>query len=285
MKEMNYKILITGASTGIGKDIALTLAELGCRVYAGVRRKADKTELEKHSKNITGVYIDVTNSASIDKAFWFVLKNTEKLDVLINNAGIAIAGPIEILPVKKIKEQFDVNTFGAVAVTQKFLPLLHNGKVINISSMASYGIFPFIAPYCASKRAMDILFNSMLMETKRDIKIISIKPGVIATPLWDKSIDQNKASIRDCSGYEAEMEYMVKNAGKNGREGAPVQSVVDVVSEADSARKPKLTYTVGKDAFAARCVSKLPQSLINGIIKSKVKKLSPKKPEQSGGIN
>src|SRR5699024_1803046 len=112
-------------------------------------------ELEKLSKNITGVYIDVTNSASIDKAFWFVLKNTEKLDVLINNAGIAIAGPIEILPVKKIKEQFDVNTFGAVAVTQKFLPLLHNGKVINISSMASFGLFPFISPYCASKRALD----------------------------------------------------------------------------------------------------------------------------------
>ena len=90
---------------------------------------------------------------------------------MINNAGIVIAGPIELLDIKKLKEQFDVNTFGAIAVTQKFLPLLKDGKIINISSMASHGLFPYISPYCASKRAMDILFNSFALENKDNIKV------------------------------------------------------------------------------------------------------------------
>ncbi len=281
---MSKIYVITGAASGIGRALVEHFSADNI-VYAGVRRTEAFSELERLSKNIIPFFIDLCNDESIVKAAEFIKKRTNKINTLINAAGCVVAGALERIPASELRRQFDTNVFGHIEFTQGLLDLLEGGRVINISSMASYGIFPFIAPYCASKRAMDILFNSMLMETKRDIKIISIKPGVIATPLWDKSIDQNKASIRDCSGYEAEMEYMVKNAGKNGREGAPVQSVVDVVSEADSARKPKLTYTVGKDAFAARCVSKLPQSLINGIIKSKVKKLSPKKPEQSGGIN
>ena len=281
---MSKIYVITGAASGIGRALVEHFSADNI-VYAGVRRTEAFSELEELSVNIIPFFIDLCNDESIVKAAEFIKKRTNKINTLINAAGCVVAGALERIPASELRRQFDTNVFGHIEFTQGLLDLLEGGRVINISSMASYGIFPFIAPYCASKRAMDILFNSMLMETKRDIKIISIKPGVIATPLWDKSIDQNKASIRDCSGYEAEMEYMVKNAGKNGREGAPVQSVVDVVSEADSARKPKLTYTVGKDAFAARCVSKLPQSLINGIIKSKVKKLSPKKPEQSGGIN
>ncbi len=278
MKEMNYKILITGASTGIGKDIALTLAELGCRVYAGVRRKADKTELEKHSKNITGVYIDVTNSASIDKAFWFVLKNTEKLDVLINNAGIAIAGPIEILPVKKIKEQFDVNTFGAVAVTQKFLPLLHNGKVINISSMASFGLFPFISPYCASKRALDILLNSLDLENKDNIKVISIKPAVIKTPIWSKSVKTAKEIFEEYresakEKYSRELLFLQKNALDNTDKGLSSKCVVNKVIKIIKSDNPKKSYTIGKEAFFAEILSKFPIDFVNKLIKFKLQKI------------
>ena len=95
-------ILITGASSGIGRQIAKTLAEKGHKVFAGVRKKSDKIQLEKLNKNITGVYIDVTKSSSIDKAFWFIIKNTDKIDVLINSAGIAVAGPVEGLTVENI---------------------------------------------------------------------------------------------------------------------------------------------------------------------------------------
>ena len=159
-------ILITGASSGIGKATAIKLAQEGHKVFAGIRRKTDKAELEKAHKNITGVYIDVTNASSIDKAFWFVMKNTDKINVLINNAGIVVAGPVELLSLNRLKQQFEINTFGPIMVAQKFLPLLHGSKIINISSMAASGIFPYISAYCASKRALDIFFNSFNVENR-----------------------------------------------------------------------------------------------------------------------
>lgn len=151
---MEKSVLITGASSGIGKETAVLFAEKGYRVFACVRKKSDKFRLENTHKNIKGVYLDVTNASGIDKAFWYVMKFTSTLEAVINCAGIAVAGPMEVLSVKKIKEQFDVNTFGTISVVQKFLPLITKGKIIYISSMASSGIFPFLAPYCASKKLL-----------------------------------------------------------------------------------------------------------------------------------
>ena len=133
--------------------------------------------------------------------------------------------------------------------------------------MASYAIFPFISPYCASKRALDIFFNTFLIENKRNIKVISIKPGVIATPLWDKSIKENIKSLELCDGYEREMEFIAANARKNEHKGLNVEKVISTILKADSAKNPKLTYTVGKDAFFAHFISKLPQGVINQLIK------------------
>ena len=155
------KVLITGASSGIGKETAILFANNNYKVFACVRKKSDKYKLEQIHKNIHGVYLDVTYSQGIEKAFWYIMKQTPKLDALINCAGLAVAGPMESLSVKRIKEQFEVNTFGTISVIQKFLPLMTEGKIIYISSMASSGIFPFLAPYCASKRATDILINSL----------------------------------------------------------------------------------------------------------------------------
>ncbi len=270
---MSKIYVITGAASGIGKALTEHFSEKGI-VYAGVRRTDAFAELEKASPNIIPFYIDLCDDESVKRATEFIKSKTNRVDTLINTAGCVVAGAMESIPVSELRRQFDTNVFGCIGLTQGLLDILEGGRVINISSMASYGIFPFIAPYCASKRAMDILFNSLLMETKRDIKIISIKPGVIATPLWDKSIEQNKVSIQNCTGYEAEMAYMIKNAGQNGQNGAPVESVVKVVDKADCAAVPKLTYTVGKDAFAARIVAKLPQKFVNSIIKSKVRKIA-----------
>ena len=274
MKEKNKKIiLITGSSSGIGRETAIRLAKEGHKVFAGVRRKVDKQELEKLNPNITGVYIDITNPASIDKAFWFVLKNTKKLDVLINNAGIVIAGPIELLDVKKLKEQFDVNTFGAIAVTQKFMPLLKNGKVINISSMASHGIFPYISPYCASKRAMDILFNSFALENKDNIKVISIKPASIKTPIWNKSVKkahENLSTINDAAvgKYYNEISYLERNALQNNKKGIEIYKVVDKILEVINKKNPKSTYNVGFKANLFDLFNKfLPDKVKNSIIK------------------
>ncbi len=272
MSKKQQTILITGTSSGIGRETAVRLAKAGHKVFAGVRRKIDKDEIESLSENITGVYIDVTNSASIEKAFWFVLKNTKKLDVLINNAGIAVAGPVELVSVKKLKEQFDVNTFGAINVMQQFLPLLTNGKIINISSMAASGVFPFVAPYCASKRAMDILFNSFLIENRDNIKVVSIKPSSIKTPIWNKSVKHTREYLESVSEiskqkYEKQLLYMEEKALENNENAIDTFVVVDKIVKVVNMKNPKPSYNVGCQAIVADILCRLPLKLSNAIVK------------------
>lgn len=280
MKSKKSKVIfITGASSGIGREVAIKLAKEGHKVFAGVRRKIDKNEIESLNNNITGVYIDVTNQSSIDKAFWFIIKHTDKIDVLINNAGIVVAGPIEFLSVKRLKEQFDVNTFGAVSVAQKFLPFLKNGLIINISSMASTGIFPFISAYCASKRALDILFNSLLLENKDNIKVVSVKPAAICTPIWKKSVDRTKELFselneNDLIKYEKEMNYLERNALENNMKGIDSSYVVNTIVRIINSKNPKLSYNVGFLSYLADFVSRLPLSVVNYLVKVKLNKIN-----------
>jgi len=280
---MDKSVLITGASSGIGKETAELLASKGYKVFACIRKKTDKIAVEKINPNISGVYMDVTNSGGIDKAFWFVLKKAKNLTAIINCAGIAVGGPMESIPVKRLKEQFEINTFGTIAVIQKFLPLLTEGKIIYISSMASSGIFPFLAPYCASKKATDIMINSLSNELRNDnIKIVSIKPGVIRTPLWNKAARENVASFESIpessqKKYQAEMNYLVENAHQNNYKGAFASDVAKTILKVIESKNPKLSYTVGSDAFWTMLVSKFcPQSLINMIVKMQLNKICKK---------
>ena len=278
MKKQNQTIFITGASSGIGKDVVIRLAKEGFKVFAGIRKKNDKIELESISKNIVGVYIDVTNQSSIDKAFWFVMKNTNHIDVLINNAGIVCAGPVECIPTSKIKEQFDVNTFGPVMVVQKFMPLLNKSKVINISSMAASGIFPYISMYCASKRALDIIFNCFSLENKDSIKVISVKPASIKTPIWNKSVLKARECYSDISEslsakYSSELNALEKNAISNNTNAINVRKVTDVIVKIVKSDNPKNSYNIGFASVLADFASRLPISFVNRLIKLKLKKL------------
>lgn len=277
MKNTKKIIFITGASSGIGRETAKLMAEKGHKVFAGVRRKADKESLEKLSKNIIPVYIDVTNFSSIDKAFWYIIKNTDKLDVLINNAGIAIGGPLEFLPIKAVKEQFDVNTFGALAVAQKFIPFLKNGKIINISSMASSGLFPFIAPYCASKSALDILFNCLMLENKDNIKVVSIKPASIKTPIWRKSLNLAKSNLENLNEtakekYQKELLYLEKNILENSDKGINIKYVADKIIKIINEENPKPSYSVGLKSMLVQIIARFPLSITNFVIKNLIKK-------------
>ena len=139
--------------------------------------------------------------------------------------------------------------------------------------MASFGIFPFVSPYCASKRALDILFNAFMLENKRNIKVISIKPGVIATPLWSKSVKENSETINNSVDYKNESEYLKNNALDNEKHGLSVNKVVKTVVKADKLKNPKPSYCVGIDSIGASFVSVLPQSVQNKIINFKLKKL------------
>lgn len=263
---MTKTYVVTGATSGIGNALVKILAKDNI-VFAGYRSESKGKELEKLSDNICPFYVDYAKPETINQAIDFIESKCEKIDTLINIAGCVVAGPVEKLNIDEVRRQFDVNVFGHIQLTQGLAKLLNNGKIINVSSMASFGIFPFISPYCASKRCLDMFFNSFLIENKRNINVVSIKPGVIVTPLWEKSIKENTASMEYCEGYEKEMEFIANNARKNETKGLCVDKVVNIILKADKVKNPKLSYTVGKDAFCANLISKLPQGLVNWLVK------------------
>ncbi len=264
MKTKTY--VVTGATSGIGKALVEILAKDSI-VFAGYRSASKGAELSKISDNIYPFYVDYAKPETIAGAIEFINSKTDKIDTLINIAGCVVAGPVEKLLINEVRRQFDVNVFGHLEMAQGLVEKLENGRIINVSSMASFGIFPFISPYCASKRCLDMFFNSFLIENKRNIKVISIKPGVIATPLWGKSIKENTESMENCSGYEKEMEFIASNARKNEEKGLCVDKVVDIILKADRIKNPRLSYTVGRDAFGASIISKLPQNIVNRLVK------------------
>lgn len=277
----NKHILVTGASSGLGKEITKKLSQEGFTVLAGVRKEEDKTAIESLNKNIKGVILDVTNDQSVQSAFEQVSSVTDKLDAIVNNAGIAVAGPVECLGVEFIKEQFEVNVWGAIRVAQTFMPLLkdtQDARIVNISSMASYGVFPFVSPYCASKRALDMFFNSLLIEAKMpNLKVISIKPGVVRTPIWDKSIHAAQKNLENlCEAgrekYEKELLLLAESASKNNEKGLAPEAVADLAVHVLKVKNPKLSYTIGSDAKMAELFSKFPQSWVNFLIKKGLEK-------------
>ncbi len=264
---MKTKIyVITGATSGIGEALVERLSKDNI-VYAGYRNEEKADKIKAISSNIYPFYIDYAKPETIKAAADYIKSNCTKIDTLVNIAGCVVAGPVEKIAMTEIRRQFDVNVFGHLEFTKDLMDNLEGAKIINVSSMASFGIFPFISPYCASKRCLDMFFNSLLIENKKDLKIVSIKPGVIATPLWGKSVDENSKYLEKCQGYEKEMQFLMNNAMKNEKKGLSVDRVVDVILKAEKAKNPKLSYTVGKDAKFAEFISRLPQGFVNNLIK------------------
>ena len=257
-------IIITGSTSGLGKELVKLFATSGMwHVFAGYRNG----NLIQQVDNAEYFYIDMKNRDSIAEAAEFIKSKTDKIDVLINAAGCVAAGPVEFLDTDKLREQFDVNTFSHIEFTQKLLPLLNNGRIVNISSMSSFGHFPFISPYCASKRALDIFFNAFALENHRNIKVISIKPGVISTPIWKKSVEANEKSLSGCQDYEKELEFIRNNALKNTNKGLNVEYAAECIKNIVEKKNPKTSYTLGRDAKFAQILSYLPQDWINKLVK------------------
>ena len=268
---MTKTYVITGSTSGIGNAVVKKLSKDNL-IFAGFRSEQKLKELKYYeNSNIIPFFIDMTNPESIKNAGDFINSKTDKIDTLLNIAGCVVAGAVEELDINNLRKQFEVNTFSHLDLTQRLLPLLKGGKIINVSSMASFGIFPFVAPYCASKRALDILFNSLQVEYGNDIKYVSIKPGVIATPLWNKSIDGNIDLLSKTGKYKKEYEYLVNNAKDNEKIGLDVNKVVNTILKADKSNNPKASYLVGKDAVIASIFSHLPQDIIKNILQIGIK--------------
>lgn len=263
---MGKKIVITGSTSGIGKAVLEKLsANKDIIIFAGYRNENKLPE--NVSDNIKYFYIDLADRDSIKKAAEYIKSQTNYIDILINVAGNVTAGPIEKIDTDRLRQQFDVNTFSHIEFTQNLIEIMQNTRIINVSSMSSFGNFPFISPYCASKRSLDIFFNALSLENHKNIKVISIKPGVIATPIWEKSVNANLEYLENCKDYEKELEFVKTNALKNTKKGLPVSKVADLVLKIINKKNPKTSYTIGNDAKFAQILSYFPQDFVNRIIK------------------
>lgn len=263
---MGKVYVITGSTSGIGKELVNLFAKTGDNlVFAGYRSK-DKLPAIR-CENVKYFYIDMNDDNSIVSAGEFIKSQVCKIDTLINVAGSVIAGPIEKIEINRLRNQFDVNVFSHILFTQTLMPVLKSSKIINISSMSSFGNFPFISPYCASKRSLDIFFNALELENHENLKVVSVKPGVIATPIWEKSVNSNMKYFSECEGYEKELNFLKSNALKNSAKGLEVAKVAQLIQKIDNSKNPKASYTIGRDAKFAQIMSILPQDIINKVVK------------------
>ena len=186
-------VLITGASTGIGEACALEMAGRGWHVFAGVRSEEDGRSLAaKAEGGITPLLLDVTRRADILEAERRVrsLVGESGLSGLVNNAGIAVAGPLEFVPMEDVERQFQVNVLGCIAVTQVFLPLVRaaRGRIVVMGSNSGFWCEPFLSVYGASKFALEGIVDSLRTELRPfDVGVAIIEPGCVRTPIMGKS--------------------------------------------------------------------------------------------------
>jgi NAD(P)-dependent dehydrogenase (short-subunit alcohol dehydrogenase family) len=258
---MEKSVLITGASTGIGKACALYLTRKGFSVFAGVRRPADGVALQQEEPAITPVIVDVTDANSIQQAT--KVFGDAPLHGLVNNAGISIAGPLEFLPIEEFRRQLEVNVVGQLAVTQAFMPNIRNarGRIVFVGSVSGLVAAPILGPYAASKHAVEALADSMRVElAPSGIHVSLLEPGDIKTPIWDKGIEANKRLFDNLPDqarrlYGAMVETVNKIAVKLGQQGHPPVKVAEAVHHALTARHPKTRYRMGKHALSTKLIS------------------------------
>ena len=224
------KVVITGVSTGIGYSTAQILCEADYIVYGSVRNNKDAERVSNQlGKNYYPLIFDVTDKTEIQNAANKVkedLKDGEYIHGLINNAGVAMGGPISIIETKIFRKQFDINFFGLIDVTKSFLPMLgvnskikNKGKIINISSISGKRANPFVAPYSASKFALEAFSDSLRRELIiYGVDVILIEPGPIKTAIWDKvpDVDNNEFIGTD---YESSLKNFYKLVIEFGRKG------------------------------------------------------------------
>jgi NAD(P)-dependent dehydrogenase (short-subunit alcohol dehydrogenase family) len=271
--------LITGASTGIGRASTLHLAEKGWTVLAGVRDPAAGERLLADAGSggrVIPLTLDVTDAVQIAEAAARVEEQAARagvsprggLDALVNNAGIAIGGPLEMVSADDLHRQFEVNVFAQVAVTQALLPALRRagGRIVFVSSIGGRVAMAFTAPYAASKHAIEAFGDALRVELRSSgVQVALIEPGSVATPIWDKGRAEVERvvvppELQDAYGHiPAAFDKVLEDTA---RRGVPPEQVAETIERALSAPRMKARYVVGKDAKAMLLVKRLLPDLV-----------------------
>jgi NAD(P)-dependent dehydrogenase (short-subunit alcohol dehydrogenase family) len=271
--------LITGTSTGIGRATALRLLERGWTVLAGVRDEESGERLAREAggaERLIPLKLDVTDPAQIAEAAARVEEPAAQrgasqaggLDALVNNAGIGVGGPLELVAPEDLRRQFDVNVHGQVAITQALLPALRRarGRIVFVSSVGGRVAMAFTAPYAASKHAIEAVGDALRVELHSSgVKVALVEPGSVATPIWDKGRAEAERVIipPELEGtYGHVPAAMDKVLEDTARRGVPPEMVAETIERALTERRVKARYVVGRDARVMLAVRRLLPDLV-----------------------
>ncbi|MEK4436235.1 MULTISPECIES: SDR family NAD(P)-dependent oxidoreductase [Paenibacillus] len=281
---MPYKtqemVVVTGTSSGIGRATAEQLAAEGFHVLAGVRRQEDADKIKQ--KNIEPVILDITTIDTLRALAERVEQDPlgRPLRAVVNNAGIAVNAPLEMVPLDEFRRQIEVSVIGQVAVIQALTPALlkSGGRVVNIGSVGGKISMPGFGIYSAAKYAMEAINDSLRREMSSfGLKVIMITPGGVSTSLSEKGVttadrlsklmtpDQHRRHDRLFDAVKAQAESWATS-------GIPPKKVAEVVSRAIHASNPRTRYTAGRDsALLTRLVRILPDKLLDRMLRSQMK--------------
>jgi NAD(P)-dependent dehydrogenase (short-subunit alcohol dehydrogenase family) len=275
---MAQDALVTGASTGIGRAAVKVLTGRGWRVFAGVRKPADADGLrQEFGDKVAPLLIDVTDASAVCAAAGEIRAalGGRTLKGLVNNAGMAIGGPLALQPLEQIRRLFEVNVFGTIAVSQAIIPLLGAdrsltggpGRIVNITSVGGKIAAPFLGDYAMSKHALEAFSEALRRELMiYGIDVIVIGPGAVATPIWDKAERSDETAYAH-SDYAEPLMNFLREFIKSGRKGLPPERIGEAIHLALTAPKPKVRYAIVPDKFVNWTLpTLLPKRTIDGLI-------------------
>ncbi|MHB8461856.1 MAG: SDR family oxidoreductase [Vulcanimicrobiaceae bacterium] len=272
-------IFVTGASTGIGLATAQLLAERGKVVYAGVRNDADASRLGSLHANIRPVRADVTDAASLEAAVSRIASDGCTLRGVVANAGVAIAGPLEFVPLDQIRTQFEINVIGVIATIQAALPELRKtkGRIVIVGSIAGRMAPPFVGPYGASKFAIEAINDCLRIELRPfGIAVSLIEPGAVNTPIWQKGRD--RAATLSPQFPPTVMEYygsaiaaLQALSASEEEHGIPPLDVARSIEHALTSAHPKPRYICGGPAKVQAVIARLPEFMRDALMRRVMK--------------
>ncbi len=278
MSDATRAVVVTGASTGIGFATAKVLAERGLRVFGSVRREADAARLRSEiGERFEPLVFDVTDEAALRAGAGHVRSRLggETLLGLVNNAGIAVGGPLLHIPLSEMRRQFEVNLFGVLAVTQAFAPLLGAepslrgapGRIVNMSSVGGGIAVPLLGPYVSSKHALEALSDSLRRELMiHGIDVIVVGPGSVRTPIWDKA-EQIDVERYANTPYGEALRRFRDQAVATGRVGLAPEDVGRLIHEILSIPRPKARYPLLRHRFTGWTLPRLlPKRFLDRLI-------------------
>lgn len=274
-------VVVTGASSGIGKAIALELAQRGFVVFAGVRAAEDEEALR--SETVLGpgqlrpVRLDVTDQEQLARVTQTVENEAAQLAGVVSNAGIAVAAPLEFVPLEDLRQQLEVNVVGAVATIQSFMPLIRRsqGRIVMVGAISGLVSSRLLGAYAASKFALEAVSDALRRELSQwGIPVSLVEPGRIATPIWSKSLaDANERIARmppEAVGYYQDlMDEVLDGAREVEVKGTPPSAVARAVYRALTERRPRTRYFVGADAHLVNVLRRvLSDPMLDRLIKA-----------------